>query len=232
MPYYRRNNRRRRPYRKRAPAKTGGSSTLANVAKVATTALSIAKFAKSMLNTEVKFFDIYDAGVLNPGLGGNGTYLTPIPEGTSEQERNGSQVKIKSIHSNFMFYHNTGSVQQTLRVMIVIDKEGGNVAPASGDLLQLNGGSPSNSQMVVAPHNWNNGLRYKILHDSVHTVHADRPVAHINFTKDYGEGGELIRYRTGSNIAETTSVYAVIFCDVATNVPPFLQFTRIRYVDN
>lgn len=135
MPYkgYKKSMRyKRRRKRRYNPAKNSGNSTLRTIGNVAGTALSIAKFAASVLNVEDKYLDTninFQPKQITPAQ----LCLNLVPQGTDNNQRIGRQIRVKSLELNFNFASlaATSDNHVWIKYYIVIDKKhsGGGVFP-------------------------------------------------------------------------------------------------------
>lgn len=223
MPYYkRRTYRKRRTYKKRytPPAQP---STMSTVAKVASTALGIAKFVKSVINVEFKRSDlnIIPTGFTYTGITGN---FHNISQGNTALTRNGDSIKVSSLYVSGCIF--SGAAEQVARIIIVRGIREQGVAPALGDILEDTGVVAVNSARAV-----NDSLSYKVLYDRKFVLNEGTSGSTKMF-KCYLKLGDHIKYNTGTNTPANGGIYYWILSNVNVSSPQVQFCSRLRFIDN
>lgn len=207
----------------------------ASTAKKASKALYlVSKMAKS-LNVEKKYYDTVIQANISGGIStANSTQLNSITIGTDEYDRVGGQVKaVTSYLKSLLYFNAAGSASQTVRMLLIVDKEGGtSLSPAT--FLEA---VSSNSQACVSPMKWDDAMRFSVLKDKTYTLSADRPLIivkwFIDLAKRYRKAqGMHIRYASGSTTPNTNAYYVCLITDQTSNTPISEVYHRLRYVDN
>jgi hypothetical protein len=205
-----------------------GSSVAAKASK----ALALASYAAHHLNAEKKFYDSAQSGLI-PVTGASSAHLlTQIPQGLGELEREGGQVKVVSIQGRITYNFNSlagTALGQTVRLMIVLDKEEGLVTGLTpGDLLQ------NTTVPTVSPMLWNNAMRYRILMDKIITLDADDPVKNVKFYFKFKRGIRVRFFGSASVNNTTNGIYWITYHDTTnpSNTPIQNGYLRLRFMDN
>lgn len=220
------------PYKKRYTKKRNGRPGYRACGKMvysdAAKALAMAKYLKGVVNVEFKNHDIQatsDALAITPAI----TQLTNIAIGDTTNTRDGSNLKLVSLLFNYTLISSASAVSTHVRVMLVHDRQTNEAIYAIADLLA----DTSANDNIVSPRNLDNGHRFNVLYDRVHSLSVGG-----NSTKNYKFFKKLqlkIRYdNAAAAITSLTqsSLSLVTMTNEPTNVPVITHNIRLRYVDN
>lgn len=228
MPYRRTYRRYRRPYRK--SYKQSKSNKYLSYASTAIKALSLAKYAVSVLNPEKKIFDI---GATGSALDTGSIYLlTGIAQGITNSTRNGNSIKAATNQFRCIFSLNASSTRfdNLCRIMLFIDTnqdENGSNPQVTDVLASAQVNSPLNNLRIG---------RFKILADRIvklNGVGAGQTVRQVNI---FHKLHHHLRYSgdyTGSpaNLRQG-QVYALVMSNQSVNRPTFDIINRFKFYDN
>lgn len=218
MPGYKRYRRRKRVVRR----KPGWASYARSGISLAAKAFALAKYLKSIVNVERKFFDVAQT---NQAIGTTAVIypLTQIAQGDAYNNREGNSVKAKSLFYRQTTVLNTSAEQTFVRVVIFKDMEQNGTSPTAAQLLESSGN-------YISPLNHVNGTRFKILRD--HIVNVTKTLN----AKQYETYIRLSNHIKFSDSASTDTkegnIYLLLLSDQATNTPTIDFNSRLRYVDN
>jgi len=221
--------------------KSGGwGGTLSTVARVASTALKLGKFAASVLNVEKKYFDTSQSSqVDNTNLPVNQCLMA---QGTTATTRIGNSVKLKSMQTRFSIYQVPANTNPChVRCIIYQDTSKSTyTTPAVADILEVN----STTFVSISPYSMNEPGRWKILLDKTMMLSPygqDGSYHHFDFfhkfgsTNKKGEAYDHLQWdETGSGQADMRGypIYILTLSDDATNGPLVQYYNRLRFIDN
>ncbi len=186
------------------------------------------KKLKSLINTEFKFRDTSQTGanIVNTG---QFNLLNGIAQGDSGQNRDGLQVRVKSLEWNIFPRMDVVTPQDCFfRAIIFIDTQPNQTQPLLGELLE-NGGLPH-----MSPRNLDNRKRFVILKDIKTALQAGQG-ADLKAMDGYRKlDMKTIYDAAGATIGDitTNSLYVLFTTNVGANGPLLDYYFRIRYIDN
>lgn len=225
MPYGR-GRRMRRGARRMGRRKRGGFG-IGSAIGLARAAYRGYRYIRGLVNVEKKFYDVTGSGTVTttPGVAA----LTGMAQGTDYNQREGLSVKTKSLYlqGNITCNPNiAGSYGQTVRVVIVIDKDNQGSNPGWGDVFE--------SSSIISAVNHTNGKRFQILMDHNFKVAPGSTDGVINF-KRFIRCSQHLKWSstTGTSFREG-HMFLLLLSDTANvnNVPTINYYSRLRYVDN
>lgn len=184
--------------------------------------------ALEMLNAEKKYFDITEtsATVGSPG----GTYLitsllSSITQGDGPTNRDGSQIRLKSLNTQVVLTFNSSSTQSAQVVRWVLFRD---------SRVQV-GGTPSYSDLYDSNNIGNTFLniedqfkRFRIIRSGLVTLSSAEPVTQVDA---YIPCSLPVRYNT-SNQVISNNVWLMIASTDGTNPPACNYRYRVRFYDN
>lgn len=189
---------------------------------VARKALTLGKYAVSMLNVEKKYKDTILAHA--PGTGGVINSLSTLSQGDTTLNRDGNQVKWISCLLRWQLKMGSGATNTLVRFIIGLDKQPNGASPAVLDVLETN--SP------LSPLEKDNALRFKIFYDKMiplsiyNNIFSGKKYKKLNFRTRYnGNTG-------GLGDINTNNMFVLSISDVAINNPTLDLNFRMRFVDN
>lgn len=208
-------------------APKGGTSTFDKIMGVASTALRVANFVRSVVNVEYKYsdFNLISTNVDFSGITGN---FHTITQGTTAQTRNGDSIKCTSLQIRGTFQSaSTATGPVFVRFILVQGIKEQGAAPTLDNILTTVGSaSVINSLREVNPEQ-----NYKILVDRTYRMNIG--------TDNQNKALELylpikhhIKYNTGSTLAASGGLYYFIVSNVSTNLPTAQFQSRLRFIDN
>ncbi len=195
----------------------------------ASKALAVAYGIKKLLNVEFKFHDVQETSTViteTPLI----IQLTNVPQGDTDQTRDGAQIKLTRITIKYVLESNATSERNIVRCILVLDKQTNQAIYTIEDILS----DVSNRDILVSGLNLDNKFRFSILYNKVHAISLNSPSAFFyrEFTKELDM---KIRFDNSTpSIADLTS-YSLSWIIVGlaqANGAALTFFSRIRYVDN
>lgn len=182
---------------------------------------------KNLINTEVKYIDTTVQNGATVTTTSNATPITAVAQGSSDITRNGNSILIKYIVVRWQVFVNATAGDNTLRMIVFIDKDNAKgTAPTNAELFSQNG--------ALGFTNINNTDRFAILRD----VQID-----VNATGDKMKSGHFyhdcsrlhVKYdgtdATQGSCAEN-HIYVLFVSDQATNGPTVNCISRVGFYDN
>lgn len=231
MPSYYRRRRRRRyiPRRRRrsntTPWYAKWMMKSGNIQDVAYSALKGVYYLKSLINVEMKKFDIDSS----TSTSGNVILFNEIGQGDTDQTRSGNSILMRSLSLRGYIKSNASATSTRVRLVIFIDKQQiSDTAPAQGDILD------GDQNSITANLNNNTVGRFSILANKVYTI--NQFISGVAVTvpfKFFFRLQKHARYNgtTGADI-QKNGVYMLVVHDEATNVPTIGYTSRLTYTDN
>ncbi len=219
------------------------------VAGAAFTALKVATGLAALINTEVKFIDheVTAAAVALPATTLFIHGLAQNAQGTDEQLRIGNSILPKALNVRLQFSGNTsGGTDQTIRYMIVIDRDQDGTPPTVVQLLQL-------STKLDSFLNMDNKKRFRVLVDgrmfvgnaSTSTQHPRNKYRshYLKFNKPQKMRAHMHVKRkwyhilySGSDATNASmdngQIYIMAWSNEVTNSPTLRVTSRLRFIDN
>lgn len=200
------------------------ASTASRVANTAYTALKIAQGVSSLVNAELKY---HDQSMLNtPDDSGTVDFLSGIPEGDDNTQRNGRSIRAKSIYLTGSVAQNASATETIVRIIVFRDKSGAGTPPIVLDVLSVTD--------VTSPLNVDTaGNRFQILSDQrFQFSNSGSKIAwikryiplnfHINYLYTDGTPGSC----------GTNAIYVIMISNETTNPPGVELNARIQFIDN
>ncbi len=188
---------------------------------------------KRLINVEQKFFDVTSASTLIPDGVGTIIQLTNIPQGDTDETRDGAQVKLTS-----WSFKAVCSVDPTiaangvfLTVMLVEDKQTNQAIYTTATLMA----STANVLGVVSALNLDNKFRFKVHKRWIFQLNTSSgPRKVLKFYKKFNNKMFLRFDNSTPAIADLTtkSLSLLVISNIATTEPQITFFNRLRYVDN
>lgn len=230
MPYKRAYTKRKRYGARRSGTSKGWSRYIPSAATAAK-ALSLAKYAASVLNVEQKFFNTSQNTTL-----ATSTIISLFhpPQGDGASQRDGISVKMTHWSFNLMLRcPSTQTQYNAVRVVLFMDHQCNGANPLVTDVLDLDND-------MVCHRNLANGRRFHIYMDKVYQMvpGTDRQVHTIEYGKSCGTHF-LFDSSTGGTgaVADLTTnnlcLFLIpLFTTGVTTEPSYYLDCRSRYVDN
>lgn len=184
-------------------------------------------YLRGLINVEFKTADteqnLSGTGVLE---GGNVQLLNGLSRGDSGVQRDGDQVRFKSIESRLFYARN--SVDATIRTIFFIDLQSDGVTPLMGEVIETANASP-----IVACRKLENRSRFLILKDVISRVSVQNPQAYVHF---YRKLDLKTVYKGSSAQVDDIQSKGLFVLQVsmipATNGPTCSSQHRLRFIDN
>lgn len=181
---------------------------------------------KSLLNVEVKHFDVTSSGTLATSSGAaTGTLLSGLAQGDGPSDRDGNSVRLQGLsYRQRSEVHATTPESYTQRLLIVQSSFGENTVPTLSDV--IDGGSS-----VLDYRNIEQSRGYKVLVDKTSVINFANPDLR------YFEGHiDLNNHLKFDGTAGTDHTYGAIWLwivdDGPTNHGETAFQSRLRYTDN
>ncbi len=182
------------------------------------------KRLKSLINTEFKSIDLATTGVITTTA--SITLLNGLVKGDDFDNRDGRVVRLKSIQYHIEAVMNTTPINDSLRIMIVIDKQPNEINMVIADLIDATN--------MTSFRNLDQRKRFVILKDTVLDMSIGRgTIARDSWYKKFDMKTTYDDSDAGTIVDITTNaLYLVLFSTEASNGPSVARTTRIRYIDN
>ncbi len=218
MPY-------RRRYRGRRRRRSAGtSSRFGSALATATKALLLARYVKSLVNSELLSDDTqFNAAVTNTAVS---HLVTNISQGDDYNARQGRKIRLKSIQCSGSCTMHATATNTRVRMVLFMDKMNTGTAPTLTDIVSDTVALRNNQPNMMA--------RYKIFWDK-----------HIVMTQitDANTPERIFKYYKKVDIPVTfsgtagtdegkNSFWCLLISDESTNSPTVVQNWRVRYRDN
>lgn len=159
---------------------------------------------------------------------GSVTHLTPVAQGDSNSERDGTVIFPKAISARILLNINPAStVNNFARLMLVQDKASNGVAPTIANILA------APAQPITSPLNTANKARFWIHFDRTYSLTNGNQDAIVD--KFYKKLRKMRTTYIGSTAlvasAGTNQLYLVLISDQAATLPSLQVYTRVKYAD-
>lgn len=184
------------------------------------------KYLKSRVHSEFKYLDTVVTNT--PTTTAVLALLNGMSKGDGVANREGRQIRVKSILSNTLLTINTSATASNIRIVYFIDKQANAAAPVFGDVFT------SSSNYITSARNLNNRKRFVILKDHVYTLDPDNHNAiRMSFYKkldmstiyDASDAGDITDIKTNA-------LYMMYICNEATFTPTINSYNRVRFLDS
>lgn len=211
-------------YRKNYKQNNGNkSSTLTNIAKIAGTALSTAKFVASLVNVEYKYTDTAFS-LSAQTWGGMITSLCVPAQGVGALQRTGDSIKMKTLTMRGSFEYNpTGITYESVRIIIIIDKE--NSITLGNQYFAATGSNVA----PYAPKFADNKFDTKVLYDRIYSINPN--TFNVPFEAVI-KIDQHSHFNAGTAVVDKNALKLITIAQSPVN-GPFLNFySRVSYIDN
>lgn len=167
--------------------------------------------------------------------------LNGIAQGTGGSQRTGRQVRLESLEFMLQFTSDSTSLgNESVRVLVVLDKECRGSAPAGTDVIQF--GATTADVSLVSPYNFDNvPSRFTVLYDQTfESVPFCSPTTTTVVPRKYTvcqrqRMNQKVHYynTSGSAIADidSGSIYLLIWSDNSTKPSTYSCISRVVYRD-
>lgn len=205
-----------------------------SVKDIAVSAWRSAKYIKSLINVERKFFD-------SPGVAPSNVTDTPtiinlsnIAQGNDYNNREGNSILCQSLQWRIQLATNVTSQAQSVRIIIFRDNDQRGTDPAVTDLLES---TVSGYGMIVSPLLHYVNKRFSVLSDKVYTLSSNGDTFHRSIKKFMKfPPGTHIKYQSTAGADASNwegALYALFVTDQTTaNFPTISYYFRLRFTDN
>lgn len=213
--------RRRRNYRRKPWYKKKYS-----VGEIAGKALSGVNYLRTLVNAEVK---TYDSTLAAQSLDYNGHIynLTAIPQGDTEQSRDGNSIFLKSIFIRGLITANTVTENNTVRVIIFRDTMNLGSSPTIGEILESTGSNIA----TLSPLNHDSHGRFQILWTKFFTFSNNGNTAQV--WKAYLPIRKHVKYTgTLGTDEHKGQIYILLLSNTNVNHPQGNYQARVSFYDN
>lgn len=182
-------------------------------------------YLKNLINVEFKAVDT--AGTTNASDTGTRLLLNGVATGDDYNDRDGRQLRFKSLQSSLTITKNASATNTQFRALWVIDKQPNQVALTVADVLDIS---------VAPPHdafrNLDERKRFVILRDVTRTLTADRPEANVRLYRRMDMKTVYDGPTNGVADITTNSLYLILLSDETTQQPAVQYNNRLRFIDN
>lgn len=207
--------------RKRYGKKKAWYSKKYSALQIAKQAWKAAKYVKSLVNVEYKYFDVLNTS-LSPSTTGAIYPLTQIADGDTYNTRDGNSIKAVSIFQRMSYQLNSSSDATFLRYILFMDNENQGSTPALTDVLESLG--------YLSPLNHVNGTRFTVIRDKVLVLDKTFNAKQM---KVFVKCNNHIKW-SGTNATDMKEghIFMLLLSDEATNFPIVNVLSRLRFIDN
>lgn len=193
-------------------------------------ALSLAKKTQRLLNVEYKFHDVVltaSGGAPGAGVSDNGEVhdLLQIPQGDSQEQRNGNSIRLKNINIKGTVSLAGSATFSRVRIMLVRDSQPNGTTPAFTHIYET-------SDIDRLFRNRNSPGRFKVCKTWYVKVstNAGENVGHFSL---FHKTNEKIQWATGGTSDPYNTAYLLLMVsDQASNEPKFDIQSRATFIDN
>lgn len=210
-------------------------TTSGSVAHLAKKAWGMAKWVKSVINTEFKYFDTYQntyTGVRNNAY--LVVPLTNIPQGDDSSHRNGRSILAKNSNFQFNLQLNGTCDNAVVRCLILIDWAADGAAPTMSDIYDtITGDDAVNSFRNIGT---GTTKRYKILWTK--TFSMDKDFKSTVYHSVYRDLQHHIKFVGTDGTQASMGQGSMYFCAIGTGGTAanlgadILYKHRFRFIDN
>ncbi len=181
---------------------------------------------KGLINVEFKCNDPLRSSAITPNATGTLSSLVGLARGDDSDDRDGRQVRWKSVQVAITFIIHSSAVATQIRCILFIDKQPNATLAITGDLLD--------TVAITTFRNLDNRKRFVILWDKVVSLsNQGVKAAYIDMYKqmdmktiyDDSTAGDIIDI-------ETNAMYLFVFSNESTNTPTVTRSVRLRFLDN
>jgi len=190
----------------------------------------LANMAVRGLNLAKGEFKAVDAtATATPSVAGVLALVNGIARGDDISERTGREVLMRSVQQSFRIYWTANGVDQTLRVLLVYDRQTNAAALTFAQVLAATN--------VVSPRNLENRKRFKILMDKridVNGLSASDPGQTSRSFQFYRRLRHPVTFNSGDagTVADiTTGSLYLMFLTTTDNNMTCQYYSRVRYED-
>ncbi len=194
------------------------------VADDASKALAIGTKLMGLINTEFKSIDIATTGVISstPTI----TLLNGLAVGDDFDERDGRQVRFKSIQISIGSTMHATPLDTEIRIWIVIDKQPNETTMVFADYMD----NPNSTSF----RNLDQRKRFVTLYDEVQLLSVGRGTTMLN---NWYSKLDMITVYDASVVGDITDIttnalYLILFSNQASNTPSVARTIRVRFIDN
>lgn len=217
------------------------AKTAYSTAETAMKAYTIAKSVAALVNSEYKYVQWANNGVVvddNTGSGPVHRFFNANPQNTTSGGHEGDSIRVKNVVIRGSLHHTGGAAPskptQVIRMILIRDIS--NTIGTVGDLMESPANIPT-SQPWALPYmvyNKNNKKKFQVLLDRTWNLSDDRPNAAFKITKKIDK--HLV-FNEGATSVASGEIKLFVFCNEpsvsAANSKPYLElYTHVSYIDN
>lgn len=217
MAYKRYYGKRKIGYRKRY--RKGRQTGWVGMAKKA---LKTASYVAKLVNAEYKYADQSQGAAASTNGGTIGELCQTIQGTGANANRTGDSIKLKNLTIRMQMKQN-GSVQESIRVIIFIDKQ--NTIAGFSTLLA----SVGTANAIYSPKLENNKFDTKILYDKTFVITTNNPIKEVEKVIKLGWHQT---YNTGTNTVNNNCLKIGFISQQATAGTTFAYYAHTTYLDN
>lgn len=179
---------------------------------------------KGIINAEKKYFQTQAASSYD--YNGSIQYLTLIPGGSAESQRNGNSCYVKGVSLRGYAVKHTSATDTVLRIMVCIDKSPNPTGLAASDVLNVTGSTYAPFSGI----NNDNKTRFKVLTTKLVTLNSGETSSPF---KAYLPLKHHCKWNssTASDINKG-HIFLLIISQEATNTPSVQYRSTVSYYDN
>lgn len=211
------------------------TSFFKTVGTIARRGYKIAKFVKSLMNTEFKYLDTFGTVVPTNSSAQNCIWLTDIDAGTGPSNRTGYSVRSKFLQTRFSLTMNASATTTTVRVLIFVDTNPAQASavPVVNSVINMDGDT------TIGPLSMDFPGRYQVLKDKIISLNANGNAQKtFKFNYNWTEKDEAIAHVrwdvTGDTVTDKRQnhIFMLVTSNQSTNTPNLNYFCRYRFIDN
>ncbi len=221
------------PY-KRSNSKRGNysrGSKVKSALQIAQQALKTALLVKSLINVEMHKTEVYDSATAFPATG-SFFLLNGVAQGDSNDQRNGSSIRLKYINYKGNYTVHASAVSTRIRLIFFIDKAPLGTAPTNAALLDL-----TSAPTILAQRGKNETKQLIVLKDMTFALGTGGSQSSERTVKWYHKFNMIQKFQNENTAATITAisnnaVYLYICNDEASNTPSHEFVARAGFIDN
>lgn len=196
------------------------------VAQTAGKALAIAESVAGLLNTEEHIDD--SSLTATPTQTGTLGSLAMPAQGVGSDDRQGDQIRLKSLHFNGKLSIHASATVSVVRIIIIVDKCNTITSIAQA----MNSTYTGTARAPYATFNRDTRQNFRVLMDRTYQLESGtNELIHFKFNKRWKKG-PIVEFNEAASTVSSNAVKVIFLSDSTTNNPSFDCVTRTTYVDN
>jgi len=214
--------------------------TLGDVAETAASAYKMGKYLVSLINTEMKLFDVTSGSPVMPDYNGTMINLSNVAQGTDYTTRDGDSILMQYSRLSIRAFNNSAATGGSyLRVILLRDNQNDGTDPTGALVVEATG----TSRVTHAPLTFfyaqpgnNRTHRFEILVDKVLRLTPTTDITADFEVESFYKGGNkhiLFDASAGADASNREgALFLLLLSDQQTNTPFVDYYHRMMFTDN